>query len=162
MAALQASRKQSDLHTLLSEVPAGPVVELHHHQPVAQRLDGSVHPHDPASALCRHVQVVGDGPGRHLQHVVRGALVQEDLAQRRQEGTRGTTGTQTHTTSIRTANILGFKTLARCYRDPKLKFPLAAFPPQFSLNKSRISEISPKFTKQSEGAFCSGCSHTSC
>ena len=80
------------LDTLLCQVPAGPVVELHHHQTVAEGLDGTVHPHDPAGALGRHVQVVGDGPGRHLQHVVRGALVQEDLTQRWEEGTRGTPG----------------------------------------------------------------------
>ena len=76
---------------MLRQVPAGAVVELHH-QPVAEGLDGSVHAHDAAGALGRHVQVVGDGARRHLQHVVRGALVQEDLTQRRQERPRGTPG----------------------------------------------------------------------
>ena len=79
------------LDTLLCQVPAGAVVELHY-QAVTEGLDGSVNTHDPAGALGRHVQVVGDGPRRHLQHVVRGALVQEDLTQRRQEGPRRTPG----------------------------------------------------------------------
>lgn len=80
------------LDTLFGQVAAGPVVELHDHQSVAEGLDGSVHPYDPPGALSRHVQVVGDGPGCDLQHVVRSALVQEDLTQRWEEGSRGAPG----------------------------------------------------------------------
>lgn len=85
----------SYLDTLLRQVPAGPVVELHHHQPVAQRLDGPVHSHDPPGALRGHVQVVGDGSGRDLQHVIWGTLVQEDLTEGREERPRRTTGAET-------------------------------------------------------------------
>ena len=81
------------LDTLLGEISAGPVVELHHHQPVAQRLDGPVHSHNPPGALGRHVQVVGDSSGCDLQHVIWSALVQEDLTERRQERPRRTPGT---------------------------------------------------------------------
>lgn len=84
----------SYLDTLLGQVSARPVVELHHHQPVAQRLDGPVHSHNPPCALRRHVQVVGNGSGCDLQHVIRSALIQEDLTERREERPRRTTGTE--------------------------------------------------------------------
>lgn len=80
----------SYFNTLLSQIPAGPVVELHHHQPVAQGLYGPIHAHDPPRAFCRHVQVVGDGSGRDFQHVVRSALIQEDLTQSWKERSRRT------------------------------------------------------------------------
>lgn len=85
-----ARHPSSYLDTLLSQVSAGPVVELHHHQPVAQRLDGPVHAHNPPGALGGHIQVVGDGSSCDLQHVIRSALIQKNLTERWEERPRRT------------------------------------------------------------------------
>ncbi len=69
------------LYTLFSQISASPVVKFHHHQPVTQGFDGSIDSHNPAGAFSGHVQVVGDGPGCHFQHIIWSALIQEDLTQ---------------------------------------------------------------------------------
>lgn len=69
------------LYTLLSQISAGPVVELHHHQPVTQGFNSSIYSHNPAGTFSGHIQVVGDGPGCHFQHIIWCALIQEDLTQ---------------------------------------------------------------------------------
>ena len=80
---------------MLSEVLAGSGGgDVRHYEPGTDGPEGPVLGSDPPGALGGHVQVVGDGPGGHLQHVVGGSLVCEDAAQRRQEGAWGAAGMQ--------------------------------------------------------------------
>lgn len=66
------------LNALFRQVLASAGVEVGDDEAVADGLDRALHGDDAARALGRHVQVVGDCAGRHLQHVVRRAFVQKD------------------------------------------------------------------------------------
>jgi hypothetical protein len=46
-----------------------PVGKIDHFKPGAHGLDGSLHGHNASGALCRYIQIVGDGPRGHLQHL---------------------------------------------------------------------------------------------
>lgn len=54
-------------------------------QPIADGLDSPIHGYDAAGALGGHIQVVGDGAGSHLEHIVGGTLVEENPAESWQE-----------------------------------------------------------------------------
>ena len=71
---LAGADQLEDLDALLGEIARGSVAQVHDLQPGADGLDGALHRHDPPGALGGHVQVVGDGPGRDLEHLVRGGL----------------------------------------------------------------------------------------
>lgn len=36
----------TDLHTLLGQISAGPVIELYHNKPIAEGFDGTFHSHN--------------------------------------------------------------------------------------------------------------------
>ena len=55
--------------TMLFCLQCIPVGQVHDLEPGADGLDGALHRHDPPGALGGHVQVVGDGPGRDLEHL---------------------------------------------------------------------------------------------
>lgn len=74
------------LDALLGQVLAGAGGDIGHHQTVAHGFDGALDCGDAAGAFCWHIQVVGDGAGRHLQDIIWRTLVQEDATQGRQEG----------------------------------------------------------------------------
>lgn len=82
---------QEYLDALLCEVLAGATAgDISHDEPGADGLKSAVLCCDATRAFGGHVQVVSNGPRRHLQHVVGGALVREDVAQSGEERARRT------------------------------------------------------------------------
>ena len=81
-----------DLYTLFHEVLAHPCLHIGCVHSSDDCLEGSVDCRDPTATLHRDIEVVGQRPSRHLENIVRGFLVQEDLTEGGDEGTRGTPG----------------------------------------------------------------------
>ena len=86
---MSLSTSLPDLYTLFHEVLAHPSLHVGCVHSSDDCLEGSIDCCDPTATLHGDIKVVGQRPSRHLENIVRGFLVQEDLTEGGDEGARG-------------------------------------------------------------------------